>query len=108
MAFSATYDVPQGYTLVEAGLLLGNVTKVDEEDLILNSANTSVKQYKSPISTSSGVITGHLDFGKPDTTYYCKAYLIVKDSNGTVLEPIFSTTTQGSYNSMNNDSSNGG
>lgn len=84
LSFSVTRDIPEGYTLVEHGMLynkLGTITNPTEDIFILGG--TGVSKYVSTATKLSGVFTLNVMVTNvKDVKVAARGYMIVKDSEG--------------------------
>lgn len=84
LSFSVTRDIPEGYTLVEHGMLynkLGTITNPTEDIFILGG--TGVSKYVSTATKLSGVFTLNVMVtNAKDVKVAARGYMIVKDSEG--------------------------
>ncbi|MGN0414942.1 MAG: hypothetical protein ACI4FX_05575, partial [Agathobacter sp.] len=84
ISFTVTRDIPEGYTLVEHGVLynkLGTIDNPSEETFVLGG--TGVSKYTSTATKLSGIVTLNVNMtGVEDTKVVTRGYMIVKNSEG--------------------------
>ena len=84
ISFTVTRDIPEGYTLVEHGVLynkLGTIDNPSEETFVLGG--TGVSKYTSTATKLSGIVTLNVNMtGVEDTKVVARGYMIVKNSEG--------------------------
>lgn len=100
LAFSATRDIPQGYTLVEQGMLYALVGGLDNGSMIIGGSN--VLQYKAASVSEKGVFTLYVNVtGHTEAMIYTRGYVIVKNNTTGNLETYYSEISNASYNTAN-------
>ncbi len=114
LSFTGNYDVPEGYTVVEYGLLYGTKAtefpdvETAEGKLVYESENTYVKKQASTYRLKRDSyeylinVTGHLD-----NYVYAKAYLVVINSSTGEQEVYYGKMMYGTYNSLTASGSGG-
>ena len=108
VSFTATRSVPDGYTVIEQGVLVSidsrygeagalNAMKLDADGgkpyntLILKATNTDT----TGVTVLNGIVP------TADRTVYGRAYMILRDSSGTMKYVYSDTILSGSYNGLN-------
>lgn len=101
VSFTATRSIPEGYELIEHGVLYGTDASLAQESaLVLDGAN--VKKGQSGSLTSNGAVTMNISVGDTtDTTVYARGYMIVQNIQTNNIETIYSLIESGSFNSLN-------
>lgn len=98
ISFVSTRSVPEGYTLIEHGMLYGT-TKLDEAVFV--DGTEGVKKFVSSTIGSAGVFTFNITVGsKKDTVVYDRAYMLVKNNTTGNEEYYYSALESGTYNSL--------
>ena len=102
VSFTTSYDVPDGYTFTEAGIIYANTTKMTDrsEEMVLNSTNPDVKYYISTITANSGVVTLNVSFNKSTTDYSARGYVTVRDADGKLVTFYAENILNGSYDTL--------
>ena len=94
ISFSVTRDVPDGYTVIEHGMLY----KAVENETELTLETSQVRKYMYGTTTPKGIFTLNVNVtGKEDTQVAACGYLIVQNAEGTI-EIVYSKTEICSYN----------
>ena len=108
ISFTATRAVPEGYELVEQGILYSIDSRCDGEagkDYLKLTADGTVPEgvhkYSGTDQALNGVTRFNGKVGTADTTLYGRGYMILKNSAGEVLYVYADTILSGSYNSLN-------
>lgn len=108
VSFTATRAVPEGYELVEQGILYSIDSRCDGEagkDYLKLTADGTVPEgvhkYSGTDQALNGVTRFNGKVGTADTTLYGRGYMILKNSAGEVLYVYADTILSGSYNSLN-------
>lgn len=96
VCFAATRSVPEGYKVVEQGILYANT----ETTMELNGAG--VYRYTGGSIANTGTLTMSIKVGagNDDMTVYARGYMIVEDPATQNREIYYSTTEQATYNSL--------
>lgn len=103
ISFVATHDVPEGYTLVEHGILRGTDSSLGAEGAedIFVTTSSLVKKEVAADNTSRGVFSFTLQVGTyVDRVLYVRGYMIVENNVTGNEETIYSDICYGSYNSL--------
>ena len=99
ISFTVTRDIPEGYTLVEHGVLYnkdGTIANPTEDTFVLGG--TYVSKYTSTATKLSGIVTVNLNMtGAENTKVVARVYMIVKNSEGND-EIYYSEIAYASYN----------
>ena len=99
ISFTVTRDIPEGYTLVEHGVLYnkdGTIENPTEDTFVLGG--TYVSKYTSTATKLSGIVTVNLNMtGAENTKVVARGYMIVKNSEGND-EIYYSEIAYASYN----------
>ena len=99
ISFTVTRDIPEGYTLVEHGVLYnkdGTIANPTEDTFVLGG--TYVSKYTSTATKLSGIVTVNLNMtGAENTKVVARGYMIVKNSEGND-EIYYSEIAYASYN----------
>ena len=100
VSFTATRSVPEGYELIEHGVLYGTDASLAQEGaLVLDGEN--VKKGQSGSLTSSGAVTMNISVGDmTDTMVYARGYMIVQNVQTNNIETIYSLVESGSFNGL--------
>ncbi len=100
VSFTATRSIPEGYKLIEHGVLYGTDASLAQESaLVLDGAN--VKKGQSSSVTPSGVYTMNISVGNmTDTTIYARGYMIVQNLQTNNIETIYSLIESGNFNGL--------
>lgn len=108
ISFTATRAVPEGYELVEQGILYSIDSRCDGEagkDYLKLTADGTVPEgvhkYSGTDQALNGVTRFNGKVGTADTTLYGRGYMILKNSAGEVLYVYADMILSGSYNSLN-------
>lgn len=108
ISFTATRAVPEGYELVEQGILYSLDSRCDGEagkDYLKLTADGTVPEgvydYTGRDTALNGVTRFNGKVGTADTTLYGRGYMILKNSAGEVMYVYADTILSGSYNSLN-------
>ena len=99
LAFTATRNVPEGYTLLEQGVLYGiNSTK---DNYVIG--NTAVRQMISSDKKANGVYIAYINVGSQlDTRVYVRGYMIVENAATGNQEVIYTDVVDATFNESNN------
>ena len=96
----ATRSVPDGYTLVEQGMLIARgVDGLNESNFVEGTDGVGV--YRSTDLASNGVLTGNIKVTSDDILVSLRAYLIVRNNATGNEETIYSNIASASYNTLN-------
>lgn len=99
IAFCATRDVPEGYTVHEQGILFGKDSSFTKDSMIVGGTN--VGQYLSSSPVENKVVILNVNVGEAkDTVVYARGYLIVKNNATGNMETYYSDITSGSFNQV--------
>ena len=114
VSFTATRSVPDGYTVTEQGVLVSTDSRYGEADALDamkldadgdNPDNTQVLKATNTDATGVTVLNGIVSAA--DRTVYGRAYMILRDSSGTMVYVLYSDTIlSGSYNSLTTNGGN--
>ena len=113
VSFTATRSVPDGYTVTEQGVLVSTDSRYGEEgalDAMKLDAdgdepdNTQVLKATNTDATGVTVLNGIVSAA--DRTVYGRAYMILRDSSGTMVYVYSDTILSGSYNSLTTNGGN--
>ena len=97
MSIEVTYNIPEGYTLQQAGLVRS--TTVSGEDLVLDG--TGVKVHVSSLTAPFGVYTQTLRIGAAtDVTVYAKGFVTVINESTGNNETVYSDEIAVSYDEL--------
>lgn len=97
ISFTTSYDVPEGHTLVEAGIIRSS--SASDDSLVIGGAN--VKRHVSKSTGVQGTYTVNVSVGtQTTTTVYARGYLIYKDESTGNLITIYTVETSGSFESL--------
>lgn len=91
--FVSTYDVPEGYTILETGAIYSIDTRYGEENaeetFIIGGEN--IRQKKASVSNSYGTYTLAVDMGgNLSAEVYFRGYVIVENERNGALETYYS------------------
>ncbi|MDD3278827.1 MAG: InlB B-repeat-containing protein [Lachnospiraceae bacterium] len=103
VSFVATRTVPEGYTLVEQGMLYskeGSVTDPTDKTFIVGGEN--IYKYTSSDTAANGVFTMNIKTPTVDTLIYARAYMIVKNNSTGNEEIIYSALDNGKFDMLSN------
>ena len=95
VAASVTRSIPDGYTLVEHGVLYAKYTGT----LVLELDGVGVKKYVSDKTALNGVVTQNIKVSSDDLVVAIRGYMILKDSND-VLQVYYTDIVTGSYTGL--------
>lgn len=97
VSFTALYDVPEGYTLQEMGVVRSIDAKT-AETLVIGGEN--VKQHISTLTTAKGAYTYTIRVDSAtNTVIYARGYLMVVNNATGNSQTIYTDVMSGSYNS---------
>jgi hypothetical protein len=97
---SATRSVPDGYSLVEQGMLYArDVSDLTEETFIPGTAG--VGKYVSNDTALSGVLKLNVKVAADDVLVSFRGYMILRDNSSGNLETYYTDVASGSYASVN-------
>lgn len=97
LAFTATHDVPDGYTVVEHGMVYG--TNPDTSEYVTNSTASKVRQMISSNTALKGVFTVYISVGEnTDTPVYARGYMIVINNATGNQETIYTDVVSRTFN----------
>ncbi len=101
VSFAATRSVPEGYTIVEHGIIFVNDSSLAQEDkIVLNGTN--VKKSQSNDLSNNGVYTINISVGTHVAdNLYVRGYMIVRNSDTGNNETIYTAIDFGNYNELN-------
>lgn len=100
ISFSATRDIPAGYTLVEHGMLCnktGDISDPCDNSFIIGG--TGVSKIVSTASSNVGVFTLNVSVATLDTKVVTRGYLIVQSNSGET-EIYYTDIVNKSYNEV--------
>lgn len=106
--FVATYDVPDGYTIQEAGMIYSTneiyANGGEEELVISDKEKEDVNIWTSSLQTALGSYSLAIRVGSAtDTMIYIRGYLIVKNNSTGAIEIIYSEQAQESFETLKNN-----
>ena len=113
VSFTATRSVPDGYTVTEQGVLVSTDSRYGEAgalDAMKLDAdgdkpdNTQVLKATNTDAMGVTVLNGIVSAA--DRTVYGRAYMILRDSSGTMVYVYSDTILSGSYNSLTTNGGN--
>ena len=113
VSFTATRSVPDGYTVTEQGILVSTNSRYGQSDALdamkldANGAkpdNTQILKATNTDATGVTVLNGIVSAA--DRTVYGRAYMILRDSSGTMVYVYSDTILSGSYNSLTTNGGN--
>ena len=113
VSFTATRSVPDGYTVTEQGVLVSTDSRYGEAgalDAMKLDAdgdepdNTQILKATNTDATGVTVLNGIVSAA--DRTVYGRAYMILRDSSGTMVYVYSDTILSGSYNSLTTNGGN--
>ena len=113
VSFTATRSVPEGYTVTEQGILVSTNSQYGEADALdamkldangNRPDNTLI--LKDPNTDAMGVTVLNGTTKYADRTVYGRAYMILRDSSGTMVYVYSDTILSGSYNSLTTNGGN--
>lgn len=113
VSFTATRSVPNGYTVTEQGVLVstdsryGDAGALDTMKLDADGVkpdNTQILKATNTDATGVTVLNGIVSAA--DRTVYGRAYMILRDSSGTMVYVYSDTILSGSYNSLTTNGGN--
>lgn len=108
VSFTATRSVPNGYTVTEQGVLVSTDSRYGEAGALdamkldadgVKPGNTKILKATNTDATGVTVLNGIVSAA--DRTVYGRAYMILRDSSGTMVYVYSDTILSGSYNSLN-------
>ena len=108
VSFTATRSVPNGYTVTEQGVLVSTDSRYGEAGALdamkldadgVKPDNTKILKATNTDATGVTVLNGIVSAA--DCTVYGRAYMILRDSSGTMVYVYSDTILSGSYNSLN-------
>lgn len=95
----ATRYVPEGYTLLEQGMLFGAVDEnINEEQFVYGT--DGIRRYVASDKKNNGVLRLNIKVADDDSRIFCRAYMVVKNEATGNQEYIYSNIENGSYNSV--------
>ena len=113
VSFTATRSVPEGYTVTEQGVLVSTDSRYGEEgalDAMKLDADgdepDNTKSLKATNTDATGVTVLNGIVSAADRTVYGRAYMILRDSSGTMVYVYSDTILSGSYNSLTTNGGN--
>ena len=113
VSFTATRSVPDGYTVTEQGVLVstnsryGEAGALDAMKLDADGVNPDdTKILKATNTDAAGVTVLNGIVTAADRTVYGRAYMILRDSSGTMVYVYSDTILSGSYNSLTTNGGN--
>lgn len=113
VSFTATRSVPDGYTVTEQGVLVSTDSRYGEEgalDAMKLDADgdepDNTKSLKATNTDATGVTVLNGIVSAADRTVYGRAYMILRDSSGTMVYVYSDTILSGSYNSLTTNGGN--
>lgn len=113
VSFTATRSVPDGYTVTEQGILVSTNSRYGQEgalDAMKLDANGAKPDdtfiLKATNTDATGVTVLNGTVSAADRTVYGRAYMILRDSSGTMVYVYSDTILSGSYNSLTTNGGN--
>lgn len=113
VSFTATRSVPDGYTVTEQGVLVSTDSRYGEAgalDTMKLDADgdepDNTKSLKATNTDATGVTVLNGIVSAADRTVYGRAYMILRDSRGTMVYVYSDTILSGSYNSLTTNGGN--
>lgn len=113
VSFTATRSVPDGYTVTEQGVLVSTASRYGEAgalDAMKLDADgdepDNTKSLKATNTDATGVTVLNGIVSAADRTVYGRAYMILRDSSGTMVYVYSDTILSGSYNSLTTNGGN--
>lgn len=92
LTFYAERSIPQGYTILETGMILTNLSAVGGDENEFTLENPYVLKGTSDSKLNNGTYSVTItDYTETDY-YYARGYVILKDSNGVTLDTLYSET----------------
>lgn len=113
VSFTATRSVPDGYTVTEQGVLVSTDSRYGEAGALdtmkldadgVKPDNTQILKATNTDATGVTVLNGIVSAA--DRTVYGRAYMILRDSSGTMVYVYSDTILSGSYNSLTTNGGN--
>ena len=113
VSFTATRSVPDGYTVTEQGVLVSTNSRYGEAGALdamkldadgVNPDDTKILKATNTDATGVTVLNGIVTAA--DRTVYGRAYMILRDSSGTMVYVYSDTILSGSYNSLTTNGGN--
>lgn len=113
VSFTATRSVPDGYTVTEQGILVSTNSQYGEADALdamkldangNRPDNTLILKDSNTDAMGVTVLNGTTKYA--DRTVYGRAYMILRDSSGTMVYVYSDTIRSGSYNSLTTNGGN--
>lgn len=102
LSFEATRDVPEGYTIVETGMLYTTQSELSTADKMILNGNGIKQTVSKDINSSQGIfivnfnVTDHLD-----DPIFARGYVVVLNSEGNI-ETYYTDVFSGTYNNPKN------
>lgn len=96
VTFVATRSVPDGYILMEQGVMYDKTGSYTNDTFVVS--DTNIKRYVGSSMTSSGVLSLNVAVDNNDTILYARAYVVVKNTLTGNEETYYSEISQSSYN----------
>ena len=113
VSFTATRSVPNGSTVTEQGVLVSTDSRYGEAGALdtmkldadgVKPDNTQILKATNTDATGVTVLNGIVSAA--DRTVYGRAYMILRDSSGTMVYVYSDTILSGSYNSLTTNGGN--
>ena len=113
VSFTATRSVPNGYTVTEQGVLVSTDSRYGEAGALdtmkldadgVKPDNTQILKATNTDATGVTVLNGIVSAA--DRTVYGRAYMILRDSSGTMVYVYSDTILSDSYNSLTTNGGN--
>jgi hypothetical protein len=105
VGFSFTRDVPEGFTIVETGVLFDNLGKVSasnaEDELVLGGANVTKGVATNP--AAEGVYTAQITDKNEGNGVYARGYLIATDNSTGEQVAYYTDVFYGTYSDLSAD-----
>ena len=113
VSFTATRSVPEGYTVTEQGILVSTNSQYGQEGALdamkldadgAKPDNALILKDSNTDAMGVTVLNGTTKYA--DRTVYGRAYMILRDSSGTMVYVYSDTILSGSYNSLTTNGGN--
>lgn len=113
VSFTATRSVPEGYAVIGQGILVSTNSQYGEADALdamkldangNRPDNTLILKDSNTDAMGVTVLNGTTKYA--DRTVYGRAYMILRDSSGTMVYVYSDTILSGSYNSLTTNGGN--
>lgn len=95
----ATRSIPEGYTLIEHGVLYSYDSKISEDDFVYTDGSNGIRRYVSIGKNMIGSVGVSLVVKSDDTVVSMKGYMLLRDKDGKE-EYYFTKKIEGSYGDL--------